>query len=194
MSKAFDALVVGAGISGLYQTYRLREAGFSVRAIEAAPDVGGTWYWNAYPGCRVDSPANIYQYWFSQELLDDWNWSERFPAQPRFAERKRTGQAHPAARSFCSCPRRAAPARGDRAQSLPVDRRCLAALHSRWRRPGCGRQPAHRDRQRGLACRRDRRAVLLLLHAAHARRLARLPAGVLPLPGAKLPAQAHGLS
>ena len=82
MREAFDALVVGAGISGLYQTYRLREAGFSVRAIEAAPDVGGTWYWNAYPGCRVDSPANIYQYWFSQELLDDWNWSERFPAQP----------------------------------------------------------------------------------------------------------------
>ena len=66
----------------MYQTYRLREAGFSVRAIEAAPDVGGTWYWNAYPGCRVDSPANIYQYWFSKELLDDWNWSERFPAQP----------------------------------------------------------------------------------------------------------------
>ncbi len=81
-SEQFDALVVGAGISGLYQTYKLREAGFSVRAIESAPDVGGTWYWNAYPGCRVDSPANIYQYWFSQALLDDWDWSERFPAQP----------------------------------------------------------------------------------------------------------------
>ncbi|MGD2007069.1 MAG: NAD(P)/FAD-dependent oxidoreductase [Cellvibrionales bacterium] len=77
-----DALVVGAGLSGLYQLYKLRDAGLSVVAIESAPDVGGTWYWNAYPGCRVDSPANIYQYWFSQELLDEWNWSERFPAQP----------------------------------------------------------------------------------------------------------------
>ena len=77
-----DALVVGAGVSGLYQLYKLREAGLSVVALESAPDVGGTWYWNAYPGCRVDSPANIYQYWFSQELLDDWAWSERFPAQP----------------------------------------------------------------------------------------------------------------
>ncbi len=77
-----DALVVGAGVSGLYQLYKLREAGLSVVALESAPDVGGTWYWNAYPGCRVDSPANIYQYWFSQELLDEWNWSERFPAQP----------------------------------------------------------------------------------------------------------------
>ena len=66
-----DALVVGAGVSGLYQLYKLREAGLSVVALESAPDVGGTWYWNAYPGCRVDSPANIYQYWFSQELLDE---------------------------------------------------------------------------------------------------------------------------
>ena len=80
--RQLDALVVGAGVSGLYQLYKLREAGLSVVALESAPDVGGTWYWNAYPGCRVDSPANIYQYWFSQELLDDWEWSERFPAQP----------------------------------------------------------------------------------------------------------------
>lgn len=81
-AQQIDALVVGAGVSGLYQTYKLREAGFKVVTIEAAPDVGGTWYWNAYPGCRVDSPANIYQYWFSQDLLDEWAWTERFPAQP----------------------------------------------------------------------------------------------------------------
>jgi cation diffusion facilitator CzcD-associated flavoprotein CzcO len=79
--RELDALVVGAGVAGLYQLYRLRELGFSVKSVDAAPDVGGTWYWNAYPGARVDSPANVYQYWFSQELLDEWEWSERFPAQ-----------------------------------------------------------------------------------------------------------------
>ena len=77
-----DAIVVGAGIAGLYQAHRLREMGLSVRGIEAAPDVGGTWYWNSYPGARVDSPAYTYQYWFSDELLDEWQWSERFPQQP----------------------------------------------------------------------------------------------------------------
>lgn len=77
-----DVLVVGAGIAGMYQLYRLRELGFSVKSIDAAPDVGGTWHWNAYPGARVDSPANVYQYWFSQELLNEWEWSERFPTQP----------------------------------------------------------------------------------------------------------------
>jgi cation diffusion facilitator CzcD-associated flavoprotein CzcO len=77
-----DAVVVGAGIAGLYQVYRLREMGLSVRGIEAAPDIGGTWYWNSYPGARVDSPAYTYQYWFSEELLDEWQWSERFPSQP----------------------------------------------------------------------------------------------------------------
>lgn len=78
----FDAVVVGAGISGLYQVYRLRELGFRVCALEAASDVGGTWYWNCYPGARVDSQSYVYQYWFSDELLAEWNWQERFPAQP----------------------------------------------------------------------------------------------------------------
>ena len=59
----FDAVVIGAGFSGLYQVYRLREAGFTVQGFESAPDVGGTWYWNCYPGARVDSPAMVYQYW-----------------------------------------------------------------------------------------------------------------------------------
>ncbi len=80
--RQLDALIVGAGIAGLYQLHRLRKLGLSVKSVDAAPDVGGTWYWNAYPGARVDSPANVYQYWFSQELLDEWKWSERFPAQP----------------------------------------------------------------------------------------------------------------
>ncbi|KAA1191857.1 NAD(P)/FAD-dependent oxidoreductase [Pseudohalioglobus sediminis] len=78
----YDAVVVGAGIAGLYQLYRLREAGFRVLCLEAAPEVGGTWYWNCYPGARVDSQSYIYQYWFSRELIDEWDWSERFPAQP----------------------------------------------------------------------------------------------------------------
>jgi len=77
-----DALVVGAGIAGLYQLYRLREAGMSVRCVDAADDIGGTWHWNCYPGARVDSPSYTYQYWFSEELLNEWEWSERFVGQP----------------------------------------------------------------------------------------------------------------
>ena len=78
----YDAVVIGAGLSGLYQVYRLREAGFSVQGFESAPDVGGTWYWNCYPGARVDSPSMVYQYWFSDELLAEWDWSERYSPQP----------------------------------------------------------------------------------------------------------------
>ena len=80
--KKIDALVVGAGIAGLYQLYRAREAGMSVHCVDAAPDIGGTWYWNCYPGARLDSPSYTYQYWFSEELNNDWEWSERFPTQP----------------------------------------------------------------------------------------------------------------
>jgi cation diffusion facilitator CzcD-associated flavoprotein CzcO len=78
----FDAIIVGAGVAGLYQLHRLREMGLRVRSIDAASDVGGTWYWNCYPGARVDSQSYIYQYWFSEELIDEWNWSQRFPTQP----------------------------------------------------------------------------------------------------------------
>jgi acetone monooxygenase len=81
-SNEYDVVVVGAGFSGLYQVYRLREMGLRVLCLEAAPAVGGTWYWNCYPGARVDSEAKVYQYWFSEELIDEWDWSERFPAQP----------------------------------------------------------------------------------------------------------------
>ena len=77
----YDAIVVGAGVAGLYQLYRLREMGLKVRSFDAASEVGGTWYWNRYPGARVDSQSYIYQYWFSEELLQEWDWSQRFPAQ-----------------------------------------------------------------------------------------------------------------
>ena len=77
-----DALVIGAGIAGLYQLYRLREMGLNVRAYDTASGVGGTWYWNRYPGARFDSQVEVYQYWFSEELYKAWKPSERFPAQP----------------------------------------------------------------------------------------------------------------
>lgn len=80
--ETLDAVVVGAGVAGLYQLYRLRENGLNVRAFDAASNVGGTWYWNRYPGARFDSEAYIYQYFFSEELYNEWSWSERFPAQP----------------------------------------------------------------------------------------------------------------
>lgn len=77
----YDVVVVGAGFSGLYALYQLREKGMKVCVVEAGTGVGGTWYWNRYPGARTDSQSYIYQYWFSKELLDEWDWSERFPAQ-----------------------------------------------------------------------------------------------------------------
>ncbi|MCP5201785.1 MAG: NAD(P)/FAD-dependent oxidoreductase [Gammaproteobacteria bacterium] len=80
-SKPLDAIVVGAGIAGLYAVYRLRQMGLDFQAFDAASDVGGTWWWNCYPGARVDSQSYVYQYWFSDELLEEWDWSERFPAQ-----------------------------------------------------------------------------------------------------------------
>jgi len=78
----YDILIVGAGISGLYQLYRLRESGFRVAVLERGTGVGGTWYWNRYPGARFDSESYSYAYSFSEELLEEWNWSEHFASQP----------------------------------------------------------------------------------------------------------------
>jgi len=78
----YDAIIVGAGISGMYQLYRLRELGMKVRVFEAGTGVGGTWYWNRYPGARFDSESYSYSYSFSQELLEEWDWSEHFSGQP----------------------------------------------------------------------------------------------------------------
>ena len=77
-----DVLVVGAGITGIYQLYRAREAGFSVQLLEAGDGVGGTWYWNRYPGARFDSESYTYAYLFSKELFDEWEWQEQFAEQP----------------------------------------------------------------------------------------------------------------
>ena len=78
----FDAIIIGAGMSGLYQLYRLRELGMRVRVFEAGTNVGGTWYWNRYPGARFNSESYSYGYSFSKELLAEWDWSEHFAGQP----------------------------------------------------------------------------------------------------------------
>lgn len=77
-----DAVIVGAGFSGLYMLHKLREQGFTTRTIEAAEGVGGTWYWNRYPGARCDSESHYYCYSFSDEIRRKWKWSCRYPAQP----------------------------------------------------------------------------------------------------------------
>jgi cation diffusion facilitator CzcD-associated flavoprotein CzcO len=82
LAADFDAVIIGAGVSGLYQLYKLRELGLKVRVFEAGTGVGGTWYWNRYPGARFDSESWTYGYSFSPELLEEWNWEEHFASQP----------------------------------------------------------------------------------------------------------------
>jgi cation diffusion facilitator CzcD-associated flavoprotein CzcO len=77
-----DALIIGTGVSGIYQLYKARERNWSVLAVDTADGVGGTWNWNRYPGARVDSESYSYCYFFSPELLADWNWTEHFASQP----------------------------------------------------------------------------------------------------------------
>ena len=81
MSDQPDVLVVGAGFAGMYAVHRFRELGLSVKALEAGSDVGGTWYWNRYPGARCDVPSLEYSYGFSRELEQEWDWPEVFSAQ-----------------------------------------------------------------------------------------------------------------
>ena len=76
----YDAVVVGAGFSGLAVLHLLREQGLRVRAYDAAGDVGGTWWWHAHPGSRLDTECHLYQYAFSEPLFREWGWSERYPA------------------------------------------------------------------------------------------------------------------
>jgi len=78
----YDVLIVGAGFSGLYLLYRLRGSGFRVRVVDRAPDVGGTWHWNRYPGARCDVESVQYAYSFSPELEQDWVWTEKYATQP----------------------------------------------------------------------------------------------------------------
>src|SRR5579863_3248724 len=81
-AEVYDVVVVGAGFGGMYMLYRLRRLGFSVRVYEQGGDVGGTWYWNRYPGARCDVESMQYSYSFSEELQREWDWSERYAPQP----------------------------------------------------------------------------------------------------------------
>lgn len=79
---AIDVVIVGAGFSGLYMLHKLRGLGFSARVYEAGGEVGGTWFWNRYPGARVDIESQEYSYSFSEELEEEWEWTERYASQP----------------------------------------------------------------------------------------------------------------
>src|SRR3954463_8651418 len=82
MAFSSDVVIVGAGITGIYQLHRALEAGFTAQLLEAGDGVGGTWFWNRYPGARFDSESYTYGYLFSKELFDDWEWEEHFAGQP----------------------------------------------------------------------------------------------------------------
>jgi cation diffusion facilitator CzcD-associated flavoprotein CzcO len=77
-----DIVVAGAGFSGIYLVHKLRQAGFSFRVLESGGDVGGTWYWNRYPGARCDIPTTDYTYSWDPDLEDEWTWSEKYATQP----------------------------------------------------------------------------------------------------------------
>ena len=80
-AQRLDVVVVGAGFAGLYALYRLRAQGLSVRVLEAAPELGGTWYYNRYPGARCDVESVDYCYSFSDELQQGWTWTEKYATQ-----------------------------------------------------------------------------------------------------------------
>jgi len=86
VTEELDAVVLGAGVAGLYQLHQLRAQGLRVKAFDAAGDVGGTWWWNRYPGARFDSEGYIYQYLFDEKLYKDWSWSQKFPGQPEIEQ------------------------------------------------------------------------------------------------------------
>ena len=111
--KAYDVVVVGAGFAGMYMLHRLRGLGLSARVYEQGGGVGGTWYWNRYPGARCDVESMQYSYSFSDELQQEWDWSERYAPQPeilkyanhvadRFDLRSRHPVQHPRRSAPCS--------------------------------------------------------------------------------------------
>ena len=77
-----DIVIVGAGFAGLYMLHKARQLGLRARLFEAGDDVGGTWFWNRYPGARCDTESLVYSYSFSEELQQEWQWTERYAAQP----------------------------------------------------------------------------------------------------------------
>ena len=81
-SSEWDVLIVGAGFARLYMLHKCQQRGYRVRLFEAGDGIGGTWYWNRYPGARVDVESMEYSYTFDEELEQEWSWSERYAAQP----------------------------------------------------------------------------------------------------------------
>src|SRR6266550_7402395 len=81
-SASYDVVVVGAGFAGMYMLHKLHVQGMTVRVFEQGSGVGGTWYWNRYPGARCDVESMQYSYSFSEELQQEWDWSERYAPQP----------------------------------------------------------------------------------------------------------------
>ena len=81
-----DVVIVGAGFAGIYQLLKLRRLGLSARIIEKADQIGGTWHWNRYPGARCDIPSLEYSYQFDDELQQEWNWTEKYSAQPEILD------------------------------------------------------------------------------------------------------------
>src|SRR5690606_40858813 len=82
VNRELDAVVIGAGFAGLYMLHRLRRLGSSALVVEKASDVGGTWWWNRYPGARCDVESLAYSYSWDPELEQEWTWSERYATQP----------------------------------------------------------------------------------------------------------------
>src|ERR671922_909160 len=78
----YEVIVIGAGVAGIYQIKRLSDLGVKATVLELAGDLGGTWYWNRYPGARFDSESYTYGYSFSKELLNEWHWKEHYSGQP----------------------------------------------------------------------------------------------------------------
>src|SRR4249920_2419980 len=142
----YDAIVIGAGISGMFMLYRLRELGMTARVFEAGTNLGGTWYWNRYPGARFDSESWTYGYSFSKELMREWDWKEHF--SPLDRQHRRHGDAITSRRHQHLSE---AIRRGPKIPPPAVDQT--------WRHVGLTRHVSHY--RTGLECRRHNRPLLL---------------------------------
>ena len=154
-SRDVDVVVVGAGFAGLYMLYRLRTLGFSAIGIEGGRDVGGTWYWNRYPGARCDIESIDYSYSFDPELERTWQWSERYATQPeilrylghvaekhdlrrdiRFSTRVESAAWNEIGNGGCGI----SAMRGDCWKTRTCRLRPMRNFHGRWQR--CSRAPS----------------------------------------------------
>ena len=98
----YEVIVVGAGVAGIYQIKRLVDLGIDATVLDSAADLGGTWYWNRYPGCRFDSESYTYGFSFSRELLDEWHWKVRFSGSLRICATSITSPTSSICASICS--------------------------------------------------------------------------------------------